>query len=348
MKMTYITKSPQSTMELGMELVSRLRPGSAILLFGDLGSGKTHFTKGIAKGLGITGTIKSPTFAYVNKYDLAPSLHFYHYDLYRLNPGDEFYSIGLEESFQNPHAINVIEWADRLDGVHPKEYIRVDFRSFMDHHEIDIKFEDDGIVDDELVEKYWKDWVCPLHVRTHQKQVAKVALQIGQALVEKNILLDLNMLNTAALLHDMARVVDFKELDRSKFDEEVTDEKWMKWKDMRSQFAGMHHADVACGALLEDGYTKTAELIRLHRSTAILEEPERYSILEVAILYYADKRVRHHEIVSLAERFEDGRQRYGKYDDAEQKERFLQVEKATQELEKQLFALIDIKPEDIK
>jgi len=348
MNTTYYTKSAEETIELGMELASRLKPGSNVLLFGDLGAGKTHFTKGIAKGLGIDGIIKSPTFAYVNKYDVAQNLHFYHYDLYRLNTGDEFHSIGLEESLQDIHAINVVEWADRLDGIHPKEYIRIDLRSFIDHHEIDIKFIDSGIVPDELVEKYWKDWTCPMHVREHQKQVAKVALQIGQALVDKNIIIDLNMLNTAALLHDMSRVVDFYQMDKTKFSEKITDEKWVKWQDMRSQYKGMHHADVACGALYEDGYYKTAELIRLHKSTTIIEEPEKFGLLEIAILYYADKRVKHDKIVSLTERYRDGRERYGGYNSEEEKELHLQVEKAAHDLEKQLFELIDLKPEDIK
>lgn len=346
----YSTKTPEETIDLGMQLASRLSGGSNILLFGDLGSGKTHFTKGIAKGLGISELVKSPTFTYVNKYELkeAHPHIFYHYDLYRLNMGDEFYSIGLEETLKEQHAINVVEWADRLGGIHPKEFIRVDFRSFIDHHEIDIKFEDNGIVDDELVDKYWDDWTCPMHVREHQRQVAKVALQIGKALAKKNILIDLNMINTACLLHDMSRVVDFLRLDKTQFTEEITDEKWEKWQDLREQFKGMSHADVAAGALLEDGYNKTAELVRLHQSTAIIEEPEKFSILEIAIVYYADKRVKHEEIVNIEERFRDGRERYGDHDDEEQKELHLQVEQATLELEKQLFDLIDISPRDIK
>lgn len=330
-----------------MELASRLKAGSVVLLFGDLGAGKTHFTKGVAQGMGIPGLIKSPTFTYVNKYEIGQNLHFYHYDLYRLNTGDEFYSIGLEDSLNEPHAINIIEWADRLDGVHPKQYIRVDFRMFMDHHEVDIKFEDSEVIPDELVEKYWNDWACPMHVRAHQKQVTKVALQVGKALMKKNILLDINLVYTAALLHDMARVCDFTSLEKSQLGEDVTDEKWAKWVDLRRQFKGMHHADVACGALLEDGYNKTAEVIRLHQSTAIVEEPERFGILEIAVVYYADKRVKHDEIVTLDERFRDGRERNGGNDSAEEKNLYLRVEKQTKELEKQLFSLIDLKPEDV-
>lgn len=359
---TYQTKTPEETIDLGIQLASRLKPGTTVLLFGDLGSGKTHFTKGIAKGLGIHELIKSPTFAYVNQYEVGavatdvpwhvpknpakmPTL--YHYDLYRLNTGDEFYSIGLEETLKDPQAINVVEWADRLDGVHPHDFIRVDFRNCFDHHEIDLQFQDSEVVPESLVEQFYQEWATPMHVRAHCKQVAKVALQIGQALVQKNILINLNLLNTAGLLHDMARVCDFQALDRTKFHEPISEEKWNKWIGLREQFAGMHHADIACGALVEDGYNKTAEVIRLHNSLSIVEEPEKFSVLEIAIVFYADKRVKHDEIVDLAERFRDGFERHGRENSPELKAKFEEVEKQTFELEKQLFSLIDLKSEAI-
>jgi len=348
MKSHFVTRTAEDTIDLGMQLAGRLKPGSTVLLFGELGSGKTHFAKGIAKGLGIDAIIKSPTFAYVNKYSTKNNTHLYHYDLYRLNTGDEFYSIGLEETLKDIHAINIVEWADRLDGIHPKDYIRVDFEAGLTGHTIDIRFEDSTVVNEEYVEKLWDDWTTPMHVRAHCKQVAGVALQIGTALVSKNILIDLNLLNTACLLHDMARVVDFTNMDRAKFTEKITDTKWEKWHEQRKQFKGMHHADVACGALVEDGYYKTGEVIRLHRIRAIMEESEKFSVLEVAILYYADKRVKHDEVVSLAERFKDGRERYGHSNTDDEKSFFMEIEKVCTELEQQIFNLIDLNPEDIK
>lgn len=347
MKSVYKTKTPEATIELGVQLAARLMPDSNVLLFGDLGSGKTHFTKGIAKGLGISEMVKSPTFAYVNKYDLEAGPHVYHYDLYRLEKGQDFESIGLTDTMHDPHAINIIEWADRMEGYMPKEYVRIDFRSLGDHHEISIKFEDPEMAPDELVEKFWDDWATPMHVRAHCKQVANVATQIGQALIDANILVNIDLVNTAALLHDMARVCDFNKLERDKFHEVVTDEKWNKWVDLRKQFKGMHHADVAAGALAEEGFTKTAEVVRLHNSLAILEEPEKFSYLEIAVLFYADKRVKHDEIVNLAERFRDGRERNGKYDDPKTRTMFEEVERRTHELEAQLFDALNIKPSEI-
>lgn len=348
MKTTYKTEEPEKTTELGIQLVSRLKPGTSILLFGDLGSGKTQFTKGIAKGLGISETIKSPTFTYVNKYELEGNTDFYHYDLYRLKHGEDFESIGLEETMHDGHSINVIEWADRMAGRHPESYVRVDFRSLADHHEISFSYTDPEMAPEELVEKLWDDWVTPLHVRTHCKKVTDICLQIGQAYIDNNILINLDLLNTAGLLHDLARICDFTELDRDRFQEEVTDDKWAKWVDLRKRFQGMHHADIACGALADEGYLKTAELIRLHNSLSILEEPEKLAYLEAAILFYADKRVKHDESVPLAERFRDGRERHGKFDDIKTSSMFEEVELRTFELEKELFSPLKIGPGDLK
>lgn len=347
MKTLFKTKTPEETLQLGSQLATRIRPGESILLFGDLGTGKTQFAKGVAKGLGVIKTIKSPTFAYVNKYDLSGGYHLYHYDLYRLKHGEDFEAIGLEETMHDDHTVNIIEWADRMVGRHPKNYIHVEFHNLGGHHEIIFDFVDSQIAPETLVEKFWKDWTTPLHVRQHCKKVTEVCLQIGQALVNNNILINLGLLHTAGLLHDMSRICDFTELDRSKFHEEVTDDKWAKWVDLRERFQGMHHADVAAGALADEGYLKTAELVRLHNSLSILEEPEKLANLEAAILFYADKRVKHHEVVSLAERFRDGRERHGKYDDPKTRSMFEEVERRTYDLEKQLFSLIDLKPEDI-
>jgi len=159
---------------------------------------------------------------------------------------------------------------------------------------------------------------------------------------------DLNLLQTSCMLHDIARVCDFRELERDKFVEEVTDEKWQKWVKLREQYKGTHHADIAFKQMGERGFTETAEVIRLHKSTAILDEPEAFDSLEKKIMYYADKRVKHTEIVDIKERFRDGRERYGKYDDTVATERFEEVEKRTFALEVELFESLDIRPGDIR
>lgn len=120
----YETHSEQETFMLGLEFSKSLIPGNAISLEGDLGTGKTAFTKGIAVGLGIKEHITSPTFTLVNTYTGKITLH--HFDVYRISEPDELYAIGWEEYFFND-AITVIEWGDLVSEILPPNIIRVLF-----------------------------------------------------------------------------------------------------------------------------------------------------------------------------------------------------------------------------
>ena len=109
----------------------------------------------------------------------------------------------------------------------------------------------------------------------------------------------------------------------------------------------MHHADIASDFFKKLGYIKTAEVIYIHKSSVLAEEPERVNTLEKKIMYYSDKRVKHEEVVPLKERFRDGWERYGKYDDTRTRRMFDEVEKMTFALEKELFEGLDINPDDL-
>jgi tRNA threonylcarbamoyladenosine biosynthesis protein TsaE len=352
MKSIYRTKSPEETIALGERLGYRLTGGDIVLLFGDLGSGKTHFAKGIAKGLGIKETIKSPTFAYVNKYQInhkskiTNQKYFFHYDLYRLHLGDDLSSIGFEETIEDEHAINVIEWADRIANL-PKKYVMVELETKEDGHVITIEFIDRETAPVDKIEEFYSEWKTPLHVRAHIKKVADVAMKIAEAYIQNGEIIDVNLLYSAAAMHDIARVCDFRKLDRAQFVEKITDEKWNRWEALREEHKGLHHADIAERYFKDLGYKKTAEVIYVHKSRVLAEEPERINTLEKKIMYYSDKRVKHEEVVPLKERFRDGWERYGKYDDTRTREMFDEVEKRTFKLEKELFDSIDLKPEDL-
>jgi tRNA threonylcarbamoyladenosine biosynthesis protein TsaE len=108
---TNISHSPEETQALGEEWGRTAASGLVIGLTGDLGAGKTQLAKGIARGLGVTGRIHSPTYTLVNQYD-SGRLPLFHIDLYRLETPDQIIAAGLEEYF-HPGGVAVIEWAER-------------------------------------------------------------------------------------------------------------------------------------------------------------------------------------------------------------------------------------------
>ncbi len=118
-----VTRSPEETFEFGRKIGESIAGGSIILLHGDLGAGKTLFTKGLAEGLGIDAEdVTSPTFTLVNIHD--GRLRLYHIDLYRLDEG-ACRELGIEEMFADPNGVTVIEWAERL-GFAPDNAIEIE------------------------------------------------------------------------------------------------------------------------------------------------------------------------------------------------------------------------------
>lgn len=105
------TSSPEETERLGEQLSASLKEGDCIALIGELGGGKTRFVRGIARGFGSKGFVKSPSFTIINVYE-GGRLPLYHIDLYRIGKADEFQSAGLEE-FIFGKGVAAIEWADK-------------------------------------------------------------------------------------------------------------------------------------------------------------------------------------------------------------------------------------------
>lgn len=138
--------SPNQTEEFGTRIAKEAKQGQVFCLTGDLGVGKTMFTKGFAKGLGINQDITSPTFTIVNEYNNA-NIPFYHFDVYRLNHPDELYDIGYEDYFYS-NGICLIEWADMIVDFIPKEAIWIeikkDISKGLDYRLIEVKNEDIG------------------------------------------------------------------------------------------------------------------------------------------------------------------------------------------------------------
>ena len=117
------TQSPAQTRALGRRLSESLLPGDVVLLYGDLGAGKSELTRGIAEGLGITSTVTSPSFTILNVYDEG-RIPLYHFDWYRLNGADELYEMGMDE-YLGGDGVAVVEWPTQCPEAIPETHLAV-------------------------------------------------------------------------------------------------------------------------------------------------------------------------------------------------------------------------------
>ena len=110
--MIYTTNSPAQTEAVGEQLAKTLPPGAVIAYTGDLGAGKTAFTRGLARGLGCTDLVTSPTYTIVNEY-LSGRLPLFHFDMYRLSSSDDLWDIGWED-YLDRGGICAVEWSENI------------------------------------------------------------------------------------------------------------------------------------------------------------------------------------------------------------------------------------------
>lgn len=132
MTVTLKVSTPEETMAIGQKLAPLLAAKDIILLDGDLGAGKTTFTKGLAAGLGVKRNVKSPTFTIIREYQDG-RIPLYHMDVYRLEDGsgDE---LGLDEYF-NGDGVSVVEWSKFVADELPDDYLRIAFKRLDDEGE---------------------------------------------------------------------------------------------------------------------------------------------------------------------------------------------------------------------
>lgn len=117
------TNSPAETRALGERLASQLQAGDVLLLLGDLGAGKSELTRGIAKGLGVTATVASPSFTILNVYEEG-RVPLYHFDWYRLNDVEELYELGMDE-YLGGDGVAVVEWPSQCPEAIPETCLEV-------------------------------------------------------------------------------------------------------------------------------------------------------------------------------------------------------------------------------
>lgn len=141
--MTFISNSEAETLEIGRSLADKLRAGSVVALFGELGAGKTAFVRGLASGLGLKSRVTSPTFTIVNEYDGA--LPLFHFDMYRLKNADELFEIGWDDYLLRGGII-AVEWSENAGNYLPEDAVRVRIQKTGDMgRTIDIEFPEDSV-----------------------------------------------------------------------------------------------------------------------------------------------------------------------------------------------------------
>jgi len=122
----FVSNSSEETEAIGKRIAQETKPPAFLALYGDLGSGKTTFIKGFARGLGIKGRIISPTFIIMRSYSLKPGgtrndKHFFHIDLYRIKKAEDLEGLGMREIIKNKNNIIAVEWAEKMQELLPKK-----------------------------------------------------------------------------------------------------------------------------------------------------------------------------------------------------------------------------------
>ena len=123
--MEFLTRSEAETEELGRRLAEHLVPGAVVAYRGDLGMGKTAFTRGLARGLGYEGRVTSPTFTIVNEYE-GGGLPLFHFDMYRLEDAGDLFDIGWED-YLDRGGVCAVEWSERVEEALPEDAVTVSF-----------------------------------------------------------------------------------------------------------------------------------------------------------------------------------------------------------------------------
>lgn len=280
-----------------------------ILLSGELGAGKTTFLQGFAKGLGITQQITSPTFALEQRYQiptpyaLPPTPELIHIDLYRLS---EKQSRELLASTDDHMGLRCIEWPEHAGRTFASPKIKITLREKNDGRIAEIIFDDVELPSRALIESWRSEMLLPEHIGRHCDAVADLAGDLGKALLERGIPLRPMLLRRSAEVHDLLRFLDFHPGGFSGA-EYHSKEQLELWPKIRAQLPGLKHEPACAEFLRQKGFPAVAKVVAVHGLT--LPAPPRRTI-EQQLLFYADKRARMDQRVTLEERFDDFRMRY--------------------------------------
>lgn len=150
----FLSHSPDQTERLGVRLGELMQPGDLMCIAGDLGSGKTTFAKGIARGWGVLDRVTSPSFVLIQEYRRADHGRLYHFDAFRLESPDQAIALGLLDIFGDASPV-MVEWPERLEGLLPPQRLWIDLE-WMDDFRRNLHFEASGPRYERLLRQFRK------------------------------------------------------------------------------------------------------------------------------------------------------------------------------------------------
>lgn len=333
-----LTKSLADTKNYAEIISSSVKNYRIVILTGDLGSGKTTLAQAIGEALGCDEQLTSPTFALSHRHTLPNKKILWHWDLYRLGSKMEIEGLGFFDEIQNKNSLHLIEWPEKVHMHLPRPFLEIHCQTNADDsHEFTEILHESPLPSPDEIEKLWDKYELPKNIRKHCKQVSRVGFAIAKKMYERGMEVDGEVVKISGLLHDLLRPLDFD------CPREDNQDKISLCQKLKNEFGDLGHEE-ACEKLLKKmGYEKLAHTVGEHRFE-IPKIPERLPMtLEGKLLNYADKRVKHAEIVSLEERFRDGRIRNAHLLDPD----IDLLEGYYFQLEKEICALAGIKPEEI-
>ncbi len=289
------------TQEIGLSLGKSLYTrGQTILISGDLGAGKTTFVQGLARGLGITGTVTSPTYALEQRYgdDILS-----HIDLYRLSPYEAVEFLKTLDPFPG---VRVIEWPERAKV--PEATMTVTIREIAHGRMITVECRDVAIPTDEQIAAWTAEVMLPPHIVAHMRAVADAAERVADGLLAQKRCVRRKALRAAALTHDLLRFVDFASLTGDAHFT-PTKEQSAHWQKLKDTY-GTPHESAAEEFLRERGFAGVGTIVVAHRGLA-KDGIRLVKTVEQEALAYADKRAAFDKPVTLDQRFDDFMKRYG-------------------------------------
>ncbi|MBQ9089144.1 MAG: tRNA (adenosine(37)-N6)-threonylcarbamoyltransferase complex ATPase subunit type 1 TsaE [Lentisphaeria bacterium] len=121
----YTSMCENDTEKIGADVANKCSPGTVVILDGDLGAGKTVFSRGFARALGIDEPVSSPTYTIVQEYELPERGRLYHLDLYRISGVSAALAFGVDEFLNDPSSYALVEWPERIEGILPEDAVKV-------------------------------------------------------------------------------------------------------------------------------------------------------------------------------------------------------------------------------